>query len=740
MFLPGAQIGRFRLEAEIGRGGMGVVYRALDPVLNRPVALKILAPHMAGDKSAPARFHREAAAAANLKHPHIATVYEFGEYEGRSYIAFEWIEGRTLKTIIDAEGRLPLDRALRLFDQLADALDYAHRHGVVHRDIKPANIVVGPGDHAAIVDFGLAWLANTPALTTSGSVFGTPRYMSPEQVMGKRLDGRSDQYSLAVTLYEMLAGRPPFDAPTPHALLHHQVYTPPPPITELNPGLPPEVDAALMTALAKDPSQRFPNVSAFATALRAGSAPAVELTRRPSGMHLPPAGNTRLPEAAASIASGKHPTRRRLGWLIGLTAFVCLGLFAALGLPRLFAGSGAPSATATTGASERPSPAETLIASPSIVPSQTDAALVTPPAPFVPPLEGGLWPMFAGDAAQTGFVGEGMAALNPAPQWVSDPIPNAGTALVLGRGRVVLGATDGTLRALDWASGIPIWELPLGSKVIGAPVIYASDESALVFAALENGELYALNLSDGGYIWSKSGEEMGGTAYGLTVGSDGVLYAATDTGWLQAFSPLTGEVYWSLDLTQSDSIYAPPAITGAGIFLSSAYQTLTAINPATLETMWRAETLGFAYTPPSAAEGLGAVFIGTNRGWVYAFSMTDGSQWWSAQVSGPIAGIANDGARLFAATSNGSVYAWDAVTGEALWALNTGNTINAPPLTDGVSVLVGTYAGNALTIDAASGVEFPERRLTVGGPILSMAPAGGWLFLWTGGNIYGFGP
>ena len=145
---------------------------------------------------------------------HIATVYEFGEHEGQPYIVFEWIEGQTLKDLLVTEGRLPLERALRLFDQCAGALDYAHQRGVIYRDIKPANIIIGIGDHTTIVDFGLAWLAAVPAITVSGSIFGTPRYMSPEQIQGERVDGRADLYSLAVVLYEMLTGQPPFDAPS----------------------------------------------------------------------------------------------------------------------------------------------------------------------------------------------------------------------------------------------------------------------------------------------------------------------------------------------------------------------------------------------------------------------------------------------------------------------------------------------------------------------------------------------
>ncbi|HEY3231719.1 MAG TPA: serine/threonine-protein kinase [Roseiflexaceae bacterium] len=235
---PGTQLGHFQIEVEVGRGGMGVVYRAFDPALNRYAALKILAPHLSGDTRALARFHREAAAAAHFKHPHIAMVYEFGEYADQPYIASEWIAGRTLRAVLIDDGRLPLDRALPILDQLAAALDYAHAHGVIHRDIKPANIMISASDSATIVDFGLAWIAATPELTASGSLFGTPCYMSPEQIRGEPLDGRSDLYSLAVVFYELVAGRPPFDDPATPALFYKHLAVSPPPITELNPSLP----------------------------------------------------------------------------------------------------------------------------------------------------------------------------------------------------------------------------------------------------------------------------------------------------------------------------------------------------------------------------------------------------------------------------------------------------------------------------------------------------------------------
>ena len=220
-------MGRYRLEAEVGRGGMGVVYRAVDPALNRFVALKLLAPHLGGDAAALARFRREAAAVANLKHPHIAVVYEYGEHQGQPFIALEWVEGRTLRAVLDQERRLPLERALAIFDQLAAALDYAHAHGVIHRDIKPSNILLDANDGVTLVDFGLARLADAPAITVGAEFFGTPYYLAPEQIAGLPVDGRTDLYGLALVTYEMLAGRLPFTAATWPALVQAHLYAAP---------------------------------------------------------------------------------------------------------------------------------------------------------------------------------------------------------------------------------------------------------------------------------------------------------------------------------------------------------------------------------------------------------------------------------------------------------------------------------------------------------------------------------
>jgi hypothetical protein len=346
-------VGRYRLEAEVGRGGMGVVYRAVDPALGRPVALKLLAPHLGGDPAALARFRREAAAVANLKHPHIAVVYEYGEHQGQPFIALEWVEGRTLRAVLDEQKRLPLERALAIFDQLAAALDYAHAHGVIHRDVKPSNIILDANDGVTLVDFGLARLADAPAITVGAEFFGSPYYLAPEQFAGLPVDGRTDLYSLALVTYEMLAGQLPFTAATWPALVQAHLYAVPMPITELNPALPAAVEAALARALAKDPAQRFATAAELGAALRATGAPSV-------------------PAPASRAARPASPSRR---WLAALGALVVL---AAAGLLLYFRPTfgGAP----VLGWTPTPAPTETRPALLTPEPSSTSLA----PSPAAP--------------------------------------------------------------------------------------------------------------------------------------------------------------------------------------------------------------------------------------------------------------------------------------------------------------------------------------------------------------------
>jgi serine/threonine-protein kinase len=266
-FTLGSQVGRYTLEAVVGQGGMGVVYRAYDADLLRRVAVKVMTPNLT-TSTALGRFQREAAAVAQLRHPGIAAVHDFGRHDGKPYIVFEWIEGRSLTVAMEEAVRLPVERALKLTYQMTSALDYAHQRGILHRDLKPGNVLVTPDDSPIIIDFGLAWLASDHTLTMPGALFGTPRYMAPEQFRGEMLDARADLYSLAVIAYEMLAGRPPFLGESIPAYYHQHLYTPPLDITDFVPDLPASVVAALRRALAKDAALRFASGAAFSAALR----------------------------------------------------------------------------------------------------------------------------------------------------------------------------------------------------------------------------------------------------------------------------------------------------------------------------------------------------------------------------------------------------------------------------------------------------------------------------------------
>ena len=260
---------QYTVKRELGRGGMATVYLAQDVKHRRQVALKVLHPELAHAMGTD-RFLREVETGARLVHPHVLPVFDSGEVDGLLWYTMPYIDGESLRDRLRRERQLPLDDAIRIATEVADALSYAHGHGVVHRDIKPENILLS-GSHALVADFGIAKavaLAGGERLTQTGSALGTPAYMSPEQAAGDaELDGRSDIYSLGCVLYEMLAGEPPFTGPTVRALMVKHFTDPVPSVSRLRPGVPERVERATTQALAKEPVDRFASASEFARAL-----------------------------------------------------------------------------------------------------------------------------------------------------------------------------------------------------------------------------------------------------------------------------------------------------------------------------------------------------------------------------------------------------------------------------------------------------------------------------------------
>jgi Protein kinase domain len=332
----GSRIGGYLLEEQIGQGGMAVVFRALDERLGRQVALKILSPALAADSAFRQRFIRESRAAAGVDDPHIIPVFEAGEADGALFIAMRYVRGGDVRSLVSRDGGLPGARVAGIVSPLASALDAAHAAGLVHRDVKPANMLLdarlGRPDHVYLSDFGLSKEAlGSVGLTVSGQFLGTVDYVAPEQIEGRVVDGRADQYALGCAAFEMLCGEPPFSRDQPMAVLYAHMSEPSPRVTSRRPGLPGALDSVFARVLAKSPDDRYGSCRMFSDALRASLAIA------------PYAVDAQLRRADTEVAGTGHAAAAQAGGIAGATT-------SAAAVP---AGSGMPTVPPRA---ERPDP------------------------------------------------------------------------------------------------------------------------------------------------------------------------------------------------------------------------------------------------------------------------------------------------------------------------------------------------------------------------------------------------
>ena len=358
-FEPGDVFAGHRIEGVAGRGGMGVVYRALQIDLERPVALKVIAPHLAQDEAFRERFVAESRTAAAIDHPHVLPIYYAGESDGTLYIAMRFVEGEDLRHLIRAAGSVEPARAAQIVDQVGSALDAAHARGLIHRDVKPANVLLGTGDHAYLTDFGLTKrLGSSTGLSRSGQWVGTLGYVAPEQIRGERIDARADVYALGCVLFHALTGQAPYVRETEEATLWSHLHDPPPPASMLAEGVPEAFDAVIERALAKDPDERFPSagdVGRAALAAAAGAPVAASDERMVArGRAAPDADDeTRISPERDRTRVAPVPTQSRLPLLGALAVLVAAAVAAIVVLSG--GGNGSPSAATTAPPTTTPS-------------------------------------------------------------------------------------------------------------------------------------------------------------------------------------------------------------------------------------------------------------------------------------------------------------------------------------------------------------------------------------------------
>jgi predicted Ser/Thr protein kinase len=311
ILMIGRTIGKYRVVEQIGRGGAGIVYRAVDETLNRDVAIKALNPDLA-DTDIIKRFRAEATTLARLNHPQIATIYELFRADADLLMVMEFVPGETLEKMAERLAPLPVDRAVHLTDQILSALEHAHRAGVVHRDMKPANVMVTAEGGVKIMDFGIARVRGAEQMTVDGRMMGTPAYMPPEQVLGEEVDGRADLYSVGVVFYRLLTGALPFKADTAVAMLQRQIAEEPIPLEAFRGNLPPWCELVIQRALAKTPSDRFQTAEEFRDAIAGGFGTSAE----------------NLAGADTAITPRTEPLENVVTW--GNAALVALAVSAAL--------------------------------------------------------------------------------------------------------------------------------------------------------------------------------------------------------------------------------------------------------------------------------------------------------------------------------------------------------------------------------------------------------------------------
>jgi serine/threonine protein kinase len=607
--LTSKRLGAYQVVAPLGHGGMAAVYKAYQPAMDRYVALKILPRQLALDPEFVGRFEQEAKVIAKLQHPHILPVHDFGEADGYTYIVMPFVDSGTLADLMK-RGPLPLDRIIGVMKQVGDALNYAHSRGIVHRDVKPSNVLVDASGNCLLTDFGISKIVESSArFTVTGSLVGTPAYMSPEQAKGMAVDQRSDLYALGVILYEMATGQVPYTAETPLAVVIKHINDPLPLPRTMQPNLPEAVERVILKSLAKDPAERYASAAEMVAALQ--TAPDLSVSRTPlsTAVEMAPAlSPVSTPPASTTLAPPPPKTALRFSMrVLGLAGIAVLTL---IGAGVLFGAVPLMLALVTT-------------ATPTITATLTSPPLTATSAPT---------PTFTH---------------TPTPLPTATPIPTPDVALFVELGR---WQAPGEVRSLAWSpdgtrlalglndSTVRIWDAATGSEQFKLD----EDEFPVLRVAWSpNGRRLAFGGDDGVVrIWNAETEAV---EFALTGHSDNMLNLAWSPDGMRLVS--TGDDF---------IVRVWDAVNGQPL------QVLTGHSGSVWGAAWAPDGSRFA---TSAFDGQIRIWdAATGK----ALHVLDGRQDWVMSLS-----WSADGTRLASAGTNGLVRIWDPDTGTEVGSVSS---------------------------------------------------------------------
>ena len=599
-------IGRYQIQEELGRGGMGIVYRAHEPALNRPVALKVLSPALAGQPGFISRLRHEAASAARLRHPNIIHLYDFIEDEYSAYLVMEYVPGRSLSQILEKE-TLSFDRIIRILYQIASALDYAHTIAIIHRDVKPNNILIGPDDHAMLVDFGLAEMMDDAMITPDGIIIGTPNYMSPEQASGRDETPKSDQYSLAAVAFEMLTGVSPFNYHNTPAIIHAHIYELPPLATENNPSLPVQVNHILNRALSKSPYERYPSVKDFIDDL-----------------------NDALKPRPQTVKMGWM--KKAIPWLAGIlliTSALFFYLFWSGKLSAFF-----------------PEPDQYQILLPQKILWRYDPGFV-----------GGPDLVSAGGKLVVGGSDGQLTVLeedNGSVLWRTRDdekfygYPSANPELVF------VGDQFERVEGLSIQTGGAVWSTKVIGKVQMAPILYQNK----LITVTSKGYIFVLNSGNGRILWSRP-LEIGILSAGVAPGYLIIGYKSS----LVALDIESGMIRWEYKV--DSSFTTQPVMDNSNVIIGTEQGHMNMINLDDGVELWRFQAKGEIKASPVIQYQV--LYVADRSGRITSIDLLNRKKNWETQLNHSIVSApVESGKYLFIGTSSGKLFILLAADGSIL--------------------------------------------------------------------------